>query len=238
MNPNQIARIAALVGEPARAAMLLAIMDGRALTANELANVAGISAQTASRHLALLAEAELMHVEKQGRHRYHRLASPQVARMLEGLMQIASTTAPARTVTPGPRDAGMRMARMCYDHIAGRLGLALTTRLLDDGAIVFAEDGGVVMPAASAVLRGWGMDVALLDRAGTSARPGCRPCLDWSERRPHVAGKLGAMLCTHCIDQGWLVRRAGARSLSVTALGAEKFQSILGLQAWDAVTRA
>jgi len=237
MNPNQIARIAALVGEPARAAMLLAIMDGRALTARELASVAGITAQTASRHLALLAEAELMQVERQGRHRYHRLASPQVARMLEGLMQIASTTAPVRVVTPGPRDAGMRMARMCYDHIAGRLGLALTSRLLADGAIVFGDEGGMVMPEASAVLKGWGMDVAPLDGPGTGTRPGCRPCLDWSERRPHVAGKLGAMVCTHCIDQGWLVRRAGGRSLSVTALGAEKFQAILGLQAWDAVTR-
>ena len=236
MNPNQIARIAALVGEPARAAMLPAIMDGRALTAMELAKVAGITAQTASRHLALLTQAELMLVEKQGRHRYHRLASPQVARMLEGLMQIASSAAPAREVVTGPRDAGMRMARMCYDHIAGRLGLAIAGRLLADGAIVFADDAGHVLPAATGVLLGWGIEVALSDHAGAKARPWCRPCLDWSERRAHLAGRLGAMLCTHCIDQCWLVRRAGARSLAVTALGAERFQSILGLDAWDYVT--
>ena len=237
MNSNHIARIAGLVGEPARAAMLLAIMDGRALTAHELATVAGISPQTASRHLALLTQAELMHVEKQGRHRYHRLASPEVARMLEGMMQVLGSEPPARNVVTGPRDADMRMARMCYDHIAGRLGLAITDQLLAEGAIVFGDDAGVVTPAATQVLRRWGMDVTLLERPAGTLRPWCRPCLDWSERRPHLAGKLGAMICRHCIDEGWLARRAGTRSLSVSALGASRLQSVLGLVAWDFVTR-
>ncbi len=238
MNPNQIARIAGLVGEPARAAMLLAIMDGRALTARELSTVAGISAQTASRHLALMVEADLMQIEKQGRHRYHRLASPEVARMLEGLMQMAGGTSAPRRVTPGPRDAGMRMARMCYDHVAGRLGLAMAGSLVDDGAIVFNGESGEVTPMAPDVLRKWGLNLATHDVTGASKRPWCRPCLDWSERRPHVAGRLGALLCTHCVDQGWLTRGAGTRTLTVTALGAERLQAIMGLQAWDYVTRA
>lgn len=123
MNTNQIARVAALVGEPARAAMLVALMDGRALTAGELAQAAGISAATASRHLALMVESGLLTPERQGRHHYHRLASPDVARLLEGLMQLATASpAPSARVSTGPRDAAMRTARTCYDHIAGRLG--------------------------------------------------------------------------------------------------------------------
>lgn len=178
MNPNQIARVAGLIGEPARAAMLLAIMDGRALTARELSIAAGITAQTASRHLALMVEAGLMTIEKQGKHRYHRLASPQVARLLEGLMQIAGETPPVYRVVPGPRDAGMRMARMCYDHVAGRLGLAMAGNLLEDGAIVFDDDGGHITSLAPEVLGKWGINIDTHKLKGATARPWCRPCLD------------------------------------------------------------
>ena len=137
MNTNQIARTAALMGEPARAAMLLALMDGRALTARELALAAGVSAATASRHLALLQEAGLLAMEKQGRHRYHRLASVEVPSLIENLMQVA--TPAAATVTTGPRDAALRTARVCYDHVAGRLGIAVADHLVDGSAVVLAD---------------------------------------------------------------------------------------------------
>jgi DNA-binding transcriptional ArsR family regulator len=126
MNTNQIARIASLLGEPARTAMLLELMDGRALTARELAGAGGVSAQTASSHLAQMVEAGLLAVAQQGRHRYHRLASPAVARVLEGIMQLAASgPGLRRTVVPGPTDDNLRRARTCYDHIAGRLGVAI-----------------------------------------------------------------------------------------------------------------
>src|SRR5690606_12757303 len=131
MNTNQVARIAALVGEPARANMLLALMDGRALTANELAAAAHVGAATASRHLAQLVEGGLLRVNAQGRHRYHRLASAEVARVLEGIMQLAVAAAPPRPVATGPRDATMRFARTCYDHLAGRLAVAIADRLVE-----------------------------------------------------------------------------------------------------------
>ena len=124
----QFAEVAALAGDPARAGMLHALMDGRALTATELARVAGITPQTASSHSRRMTAAGLMCVEKQGRHRYHRLASPAVAQMMESIMQVASDLEPARPLTVGPRDAALREARTCYDHLAGRLGVALATR--------------------------------------------------------------------------------------------------------------
>ena len=140
--------IAALAGDPARAGMLHALMDGRALTASELARVAGITPQTASGHLARMAVAGLLAVEKQGRHRYHRLASPAVAQMVEGIMQVASGlgTPPPRLVV-GPRDAALRAARTCYDHLAGRLGVALADALVEGGQIELASDGGIVTEA-------------------------------------------------------------------------------------------
>ena len=238
MNTNQIARIAGLVGEPARAAMLMELMDSRSLTAQELAKAGNVTAQTASRHLAQLVEAGLLCVEQRGRHRYHRLASAEVARVLEGIMQLAVKGAGSlrRTVVTGPRDESMRMARTCYDHIAGRLGVAIAERLIDDGAIEFEDDAGRVTSAAAAVLARWGIDPAIAAPASTrSRRPHCRPCLDWSERRPHLAGQLGTQLCSHCLDQGWLLRRSGARSLAVTPKGALAFQDILGHEAWRRV---
>jgi len=257
MNTNQIAHIAALVGEPARTGMLLALMDGRALTARELADAAHITPATASRHLALLVEARLLSVQSQGRHRYHRLATPEVARLLEGLMQLAVGQAPAtRPVAVGPRDAALRQARTCYDHIAGRLGVAVAEHLLEEGAIVFdGEAGGQVTDRAASVLGRLGLDLGgepaggavggdgsgrsgssgSSGRAGRSQRPLCRPCLDWSERRPHMAGRLGALVCTHCLDQGWLLRRDGSRALGIAPPGAAALRDWLGTARWGAV---
>jgi DNA-binding transcriptional ArsR family regulator len=238
MNTNHIARIASLVGEPARAAMLLQLMDGRLLTATELARAGNVSAQTASRHLAQMVESGLMSVEQRGRHRYHRLASREVAKVLEGLMRIAGNPPVHRTVVVGPRDDAMRRARMCYDHIAGRLGLAIAESLLVEKAIEFDGDGGQVTGGAPQVLQQWGLTLEPEPQGSRRSRPYCRPCLDWSERKPHLAGRLGAMICTHCLDKGWLSRTAGTRTLVISPEGARAFRERLGLDAWRRVTDA
>jgi len=236
MNTNQVARIAALVGEPARTGMLLALMDGRALTANELATAGHISAATASRHLALLVEGGLLRVERQGKHRYHRLASAEVARVLEGIMQLAAASTPApRKVVTGPRDAQMRLARTCYDHLAGRIAVACAQRLVEDGAVVIEEDTARVTEHAAAALARLGMAMEEL-KDGTGKRPVCRPCLDWGERRMHLAGQLGALLCTHCLQQGWMLRKHGSRALEVTPRGAAALRDWLGTSRWRELT--
>lgn len=241
MNTNRISHVAALVGEPARTAMLLALMDGRALTARELAEAARITPATASRHLALLVEATLLCVERQGRHRYHRLASAEVARMLEGLMQLAVSapaTAPARRVSTGPRNAALRTARTCYDHLAGRLGVAVAGHLLDEGAVVFdPEDpaGAHATDRAAPVLARLGLAPEAVHSGRTGQRPHCRLCLDWSERRMHLAGRLGALLCQHCLDSGWLLRGTGTRALAITPRGAVALRDWLGHARWAEV---
>ena len=236
MNTNQIAHIAALVGEPARTGMLLALMDGRALTAHELAEAGRITPATASRHLGLLVEAGLLSLERQGRHRYHRLASPEVARMLEGIMQLATRSAevPRRPAT-GPRDAALRQARSCYDHIAGRLGVAISDTLLAAGAVVFEGDTGRITAQADTMLQPLGLPAVTTAASAPARRPGCRPCLDWSERRAHVAGQLGALLCHHSLAQGWLVRHAQSRALTITPPGTRVLQAWLGAERWQRV---
>jgi DNA-binding transcriptional ArsR family regulator len=236
MNTNQVARIAGLVGEPARTGMLLALMDGRALTANELATAGHVGAATASRHLALLVEGGLLRVERQGKHRYHRLASAEVARVLEGIMQLAAASTPTpRKVVTGPRDAQMRLARTCYDHLAGRIAVACAQRLVEEGAVVIEDDTARVTERAAAALEGLGLAIAP-PQEGTGKRPLCRPCLDWGERRMHLAGQLGALLCTHCLQQGWLLRKAGSRALEVTPAGATALRDWLGTTRWRELT--
>lgn len=220
--PARFSEIASVAGDPARAAMLHALMDGRALTATELAHVAGITPPTASGHLARLLEAGLLHVEKQGRHRYHRLASPAVARMMEGIMQVAATTrAPTAPLFVGPRDAALRAARTCYDHLAGRLGVALADALVVRGDIELADDAGVVTEVGVERLHHLGLDLAAI-RPAQGRKPSrmlCRPCLDWSERRMHLAGALGAALCAHCFAKGWIRRVEGTRAVAITPKG-------------------
>jgi DNA-binding transcriptional ArsR family regulator len=235
MNTNQIARIASLLGEPTRTAMLLQLMDGRLLTATELARAGNVSPPTASSHLAQMVEAGLMRVEQRGRHRYHRLASADVAKVLEGIMQIATHQLPRTTVVVGPRDEALRTARMCYDHLAGRLGLAIAERLLADHAIQFDGDAGLVTDRAAEVLQLWGLPGPTGAQPPHSSRPYCRPCLDWSERKSHIAGRLGAMICAHCLDEGWLTRTAGSRALAISPAGAKNFRELLGLETWERV---
>ncbi|WHZ10843.1 MAG: Transcriptional regulator, ArsR family [Burkholderiaceae bacterium] len=234
MNTNQIAHIAALIGEAARTGMLIALGDGRALTAHELAQAGRVSPATASRHLALMVEAGLLVVESQGRHRYHRIASVEVARLLEGLMQLAARQVPApRPVVVGPRDAALRRARTCYDHIAGRLGVAIAAHLLEQRAIAFDDEaGGRVTERAATVLEPLGLAAQAGLTQGPARRPLCRPCLDWSERRAHVAGRLGTLLCTHCLERGWLRRARESRALEITPRGTVALSGWLGPARW------
>ena len=215
-----LAEIGALIGDPARANILAALMDGRALTAGELAYVAGVAPQTASGHLGKLAGANLLALAKQGRHRYYRLASPLVGRMLEGILAVAAVQLPPRRRLPSRIEEPMRTARTCYDHIAGRLGVGIADALVEGGHIVLAEDGGEVTAAGAEFLGTLGVEFAI--RKG-SQRAFCRACLDWSERRPHIAGMVGAGLCTRFLDLGWIERRRDTRALRITAAGQRGF---------------
>ena len=231
MNTNDIARIAGLVGEPARTRMLVELIDGRALTAGELARAAGITAPTASRHLALLVDGGLIIATAQGRHRYHRLASAEVATVLEGLMQLASLDeARRRPVATGPRDARMRRARTCYDHLAGRLGVAVTDHLVAAGAIELDLVGARATVALADELAR--IDLALPADAASQT---CRPCMDWAERRPHLAGPLATALCRHALARGWLRRPSGQRGLDLTGEGSRRLGAWLGARRWAEV---
>jgi DNA-binding transcriptional ArsR family regulator len=220
-----MAELGALLGDPARASILTALIDGRALTATELAEVAGVAPQTASGHLAKLAAANLLDLRKQGRHRYYRLASPLVASMLESVMSVAAMQLPPRRTPSSRLDEGMRTARTCYDHIAGRLGVAIADTLVTRGYVLLADDGGEVTPAGADFLAAFG---AALSRKGLR-RVFCRPCLDWSERRWHLAGAFGAALCNRCIDLHWIERAQGTRALTITPKGRRGFADNFGV---------
>jgi DNA-binding transcriptional ArsR family regulator len=230
----RFAEVAALAGDPARASMLHALMDGRALTASELARAAGIAPQTASGHLAKMTAAGLIVVQAQGRHRYHRLASPAVARMVESIMQVAANLEPARPIVVGPREAALRAARTCYDHLAGRLGVALADAMVGRGYVELGTDAGLLTEAGTAFLHRVGIDVdALAGLPGHRARRVlCRPCLDWSERRPHLAGTLGTAICAHCLDRGWVRRIDGTRAVAITPKGQRALHEAFGVREW------
>ena len=225
-----MAEIGALLGDPARANMLAALMDGRALTATELAYAAGVTPQTTSGHLAKLTAANLLALHKQGRNRYYRLASPMIGSMLESVMTVAAVQMPARHGRASPLDERMRTARSCYDHIAGRLGVAIADTLMARQYVVLGEDGGEVTDAGAAFLAQFGADAAQCRR---SRRAFCRPCLDWSERRWHIAGAVGAALLSRCLELGWLARERDTRALEITDKGRHGFAEIFGLRLAD-----
>lgn len=226
----RFAEIAALAGDPARAAMLHALMDSRSLTASELAHIAGVTPQTASGHLSRMTTAGLLTVTKQGRHRYHRLASVAVAQMMEGIMQVASVATPTnRTLVTGPKDQALRAARTCYDHLAGRLGVALADGLVASGHVELTDDAGLVTESGAAFLDQMGIEISPKSQTKRRPRILCRPCLDWSERRPHLAGVVGAALCAHGLDKGWIRRVRDTRAVTVTPAGRRIYHDAFGI---------
>ena len=214
--PN-IARIAGLIGEPARAEMLTALLDGRALTASELATAAGVTRQTASAHLARLREGRLLAMEAQGRHRYFRLADDEVAHALEALLGVAFRSRPTRLVT-GPREPALRKARVCYDHLAGELGVLVYDSLEQRRLLQAREGAPLLTRQGEQFFQQMGIDIAELTR---ERRPLCRACLDWSMRRHHLAGTLGAAILKRCYEAGWARRVRNSRVVSFSA-GGEK----------------
>jgi DNA-binding transcriptional ArsR family regulator len=213
-----LAAVGALVGNPSRAAMLDALMTGRALTATELARVAEVRPATASEHLARLVDGGLVDVVSQGRHRYHRLASPEVGAALESLSHIAPPRA-VMSLRQSSRARSLAEARTCYDHLAGRSGVAVHDGLLDRGWLLPEPGGYALSEAGVAGLLGWGVDVT---SARAARRRLARPCLDWTERREHLAGSLAAAITQALVDgpEPWFVRRSDDhRGLRTTELG-------------------
>jgi DNA-binding transcriptional ArsR family regulator len=208
--------VAALVGDTARATILAALMGGESLTGSELAFLARVSRPTASEHLAKLVNARLVAVSKKQRFSYYRIASPLVARMLESIIAVAAIEVPPRHQPRSAQDERLRFARTCYDHLAGRLGVAIADALIAKGCIVLEEDGGEVTDAGADVLRAFGTNLTPKARG---RRIFCRPCLDWSERRYHVAGLVGAEICRRCLDLGWVARERDSRAVRITPAG-------------------
>ncbi|HEX4157194.1 MAG TPA: winged helix-turn-helix domain-containing protein [Rhizomicrobium sp.] len=222
-----IAPVAALAGDPARANMLAALSGGMALTASELAGEAGVTLQTASSHLAKLASAGLISATRQGRHRYFRLADDDVAQMLEAIMSVAARTGQLRT-RPGPRDPALRRARVCYDHLAGEMGVQLLDNLLSLNRIVRERDDLSLTKAGADFMNGFRIDV---DRLSNERRPLCRACLDWSMRRHHLGGALGAALLKRFQELRWVSRVTDSRTLRFTPSGEAAFRQIFSGEA-------
>lgn len=211
---SDISAVGALLADPARATILLALLGGTAVPAGELARQAGVSAATASAHLARLLAAGWVEVEQQGRQRHYRLTSPDVARLLEHSACLAPLR-PVRSLRGQQRLAALRQARSCYDHLAGQVGVALTEALVRQGALQVGEADFVLTSRGAAFLRDRGVAVP----ASGQRRAVARRCLDWSERRHHLAGALGAAVFAHWEAQGWIVRQATSRAVSLSASG-------------------
>lgn len=214
-----IAALAGLIGDPARANMLAALMGGRALTASELSAEAGVTAQTGSAHLKKLADGGLLALRRQGRHRYYALASADVGAVLEQLMGLAAKQGRLRA-RPGPRDPALRMARVCYDHLAGEMGVRMFDSLRAAGHVAGDEENVTLTPDGRAFVTGFGIDLAALE---ARRRPLCRACLDWSMRRTHLGGALGAALLARIGDLGWARRVEGGRVVAFTPRGEAAF---------------
>lgn len=217
-----IAPIAALAGDPARANMLAALLGGKALTAGELASEAGITAQTASSHLAKLEEGGLIAGVKQGRHRYFKLSGHDVADMLETMMGVAQRAGHTRTRT-GPKAPELRKARVCYDHLAGEMGVALFDGLVS-ARVIAGGDEPRLTRRGEAFMRDFGID---LDALAGERRPLCKSCLDWSQRRSHLAGGLGAAMLARITDLKWARRDRASRAIHFSPEGERAFRRLL-----------
>lgn len=219
--------VAALVGDTARATMLAALMGGQALTSSELAALARVSRPTASGHLGKLVGARLLTVTQKRRNRYYRIASPLVAKMLESIKAVAALETPARYQPRSAEDDALRFARTCYDHLAGRLGVAIADALVAKKFVVLNEEGGEVTPAGARFLAKFG---AQLNSKTVGRRIFCRACLDWSERRYHVAGLVGAEIWRRCLELGWLTRQRNTRAVRITSAGRRGLRKTLGVK--------
>jgi DNA-binding transcriptional ArsR family regulator len=223
--PN-LASIASLIGDRARAEMLGALMSGKALTATELAAVANITKQTASAHLAKLLERKLLALEAQGRHRYFRLADADVAHMLESLMDVAQRSGIVKLQT-GPSDAALRRARVCYDHFAGDVGVQLLAGMQRKNFLRVVGEGAELTARGEKLCAELSIDLKALAQ---SRRPLCRLCLDWSERRHHLAGALGAALLATFFTRGWARRKRDSRIVIVGTAGATILRDRFGVR--------
>ena len=227
---EQFSQLASLVGEPARAKILWNLLDGRAFTATELSLLADVSPQSASMHLNKLTQAALLKVEHQGRHRYYALASREVAYAIEALASLLPTGQPKEKAVL-LHNGHIKFCRSCYDHLAGKIGVAITDQLVANRLILPATNkaspaGYQLTPAGLQWFTQLGIDVAELK---TQRRTFTRQCLDWSERRPHLAGSLGAALLSSLLKQGWLRKTRNSRALLVTGLGEKQLSESLGL---------
>ncbi len=221
-----IAEPASLIGDPARANMLTALAGGRALTATELGLAAGVAPSTASGHLAKLLDGRLISVTSSGRHRYYRLSSPAVAQVLESLMALA-VDGPPRHRPKSRCGEQMAIARTCYDHLAGKLGVALADSLAKRKLVVLTDDGGIVTDEGRGFLGNLGIELSVPRH---SRRAFCRPCLDWSERRLHIGGHIGAAIADRCFALGWTERRKNDRALTITPEGERAFAEVFGIR--------
>jgi DNA-binding transcriptional ArsR family regulator len=242
-----IAPIAMLFADRSRARIVSALLDGRSLPASVLAHESGVSASTTSEHLARLVDGGVLAVERSGRHRYFRLANADVAAAVEALAVI-SPQPPVTSLRQSTTSAALRRARTCYDHLAGRLGVAVTESLLERGALVridgaqgtdratgdplaagLSDHPYQLGPGAADVLAGLGVDLAGLQAERRSRRPLLRFCVDWSEQQHHLAGGLGAAVLSSMTSAGWLQRSPSRRAVELTALGSDQLQARLGL---------
>ncbi|MCK1393947.1 helix-turn-helix transcriptional regulator [Bradyrhizobium sp. 1] len=223
---SNMVEVAALVGDTARATMMAALMGGQALTASELASLAHISRSTASGHLRKLVSAKLLSVTQKRRNRYYRIASPLVARMLESIKAVAALETPARYQPRSAQDDALRFARTCYDHLAGQLGVAIADALVAKKYAVVNEESGELTVRGKRFLFEFGAE--LTPKSG-NRRIFCRACLDWSERRYHIAGLVGAEIWRRCLELDWLTRDRDTRVVRVTSAGQNGFRDIFGI---------
>lgn len=242
LTQTDIANVAAAIGDPSRTKVLLALGDGRALPASTLAAEAGVSNSTISQHLGKLVEARLLTMERDGRHRYYRLATPDVAEALEHLARIARPL-PVRSLREDSRTRALLRARLCYDHLAGRLGVAVMTALLRHEDLTgeptgLSGDGNRettyrLTPSGRERLAAFQVDLS----AVPSGRPSVRYCIDWAEQRPHLAGPLGGALTTRLFDLGWIRHGHARRVVKLTDTGRDGLHATLGVpHNWDEPT--
>jgi DNA-binding transcriptional ArsR family regulator len=218
-----LVEVAALVGDTARATMLAALMGGQSLTATELAYCANVSRSTASGHLSKLVAARLLAVTRKRRFSYYRIASPLVARMLESMKLVAALEVPPRHRPRSAHDEALRFARSCYDHLAGQAGVAITDALMAMGHIVLTDEGGELTSSGERFLCAFGAD--LVHRPG-SCRVFCQPCLDWTERRYHLKGVVGAAILHRFLELGWFERVSDSRALRLTPSGRARLSEV------------